>query len=228
MNFRLSFFEKSSLSFLILAAILLYAFVPVAGTIDQLLALPFVDLQGKFFLEQNWWLVHIGHIFLKNCIIAIAIAHIGLWLYFKKTKNPLQSSALFVVIAMAISISIIGVLKATSVHACPWSLIEVQGKVLDWHRSIVGHGKCFPGGHASAGFALVALFFAYKDRQPKLALVLLGIALLFGGVMSGVQMLRGAHFLSHNLWALWWSWAIDTVLYIICMQFPKKTLSLKE
>ncbi|MHA3054255.1 hypothetical protein [Acinetobacter sp. ANC 4633] len=33
--------------------------------------------------------------------------------------------------------------------------------------------------------------------------------------MSGVQMLRGAHFLSHNLWTLWWTWAIDLVIYSI-------------
>lgn len=34
-----------------------------------------------------------------------------------------------------------------------------------------------------------------------------------GTMMSMRQMLHGAHFLSHNIWALWWSWCIDVLVY---------------
>ena len=30
---------------------------------------------------------------------------------------------------------------------------------------------------------------------------------------STVQMLRGAHFLSHQLWTLWWCWAVCLAVY---------------
>jgi membrane-associated PAP2 superfamily phosphatase len=42
---------------------------------------------------------------------------------------------------------------------------------------------------------------------------------VMGAVMSVVQMARGAHFLSHNLWSVWLVWAtcfvIDALLHLI-------------
>lgn len=62
-------------------------------------------------------------------------------------------------------------------------------------------GRGFPAGHASGGFALMALGFVMRRRWAG---VLAGCAL--GWAMGLYQMLKGAHYLSHTLttWALAW------------------------
>ncbi|MDU4093940.1 MAG: phosphoesterase, partial [Pantoea sp.] len=38
-------------------------------------------------------------------------------------------------------------------------------------------------------------------------------AIVLGLVMGYGQMMRGAHFLSHNLWAGWWVWLTQLLTY---------------
>lgn len=220
---KLNTFELKNIILLLVTALGMLVFVPVAGQLDQQLAIGWLDQNAKFYLEDNGWLVHIGHEGLKDVVIAIAVFYLFLYIKQKKSQH-----ALFILISMGLSISVIGLLKATSIHACPWSMVEMHQKIIDWNKPIQGLGKCFPGGHASAGFSLIALFFAYYDRYPVKAKILLILAITLGAVMSLVQMLRGAHFLSHNLWALWWSWAISFVLYLIWVRCPKQTLRFKR
>jgi len=58
-------------------------------------------------------------------------------------------------------------------------------------------GHCFPAGHASGGFGLISLVFLCKKRKQKILAFLLGLSM--GTIMGGYQMLRGAHFISHNI-----------------------------
>lgn len=58
-------------------------------------------------------------------------------------------------------------------------------------------GHCFPGGHASAGFSLVA--FALLPRRTRHRWMVLLAALVIGWVMGFYQMAKGAHFLTHTL-----------------------------
>ncbi|EMU16832.1 hypothetical protein ABNIH16_20160, partial [Acinetobacter baumannii ABNIH16] len=41
--------------------------------------------------------------------------------------------------------------------------------------------------------------------------------ILLGFMMGWAQMMRGAHFLSHNLWTGWVVWAINILFYAICL-----------
>lgn len=61
-------------------------------------------------------------------------------------------------------------------------------------------GRCFPGGHVTGAFSLLSLYLVFNGRKKKIA-VLAGV-LVFGGITGGYQMLRGEHFLSHNLFSL--------------------------
>jgi membrane-associated PAP2 superfamily phosphatase len=68
----------------------------------------------------------------------------------------------------------------------------------------------FPAGHASGGFALLALVFAWDSsvaRRRGLAL-----ALLFGGGMGLYQVARGEHFLSHTLATAALAWLFAAAL----------------
>ncbi|WP_130803802.1 phosphatase PAP2 family protein [Acinetobacter ihumii] len=209
MNRSLSCFDYVNLALLLCSALILIYFIPVAGLVDQGLSAPWVDGSG-YYLRENWLLVRIGHELLKYIVITIALIHfvIFLCLSFQKSSSVLRGISGRVVLGMLLSVSVVGLLKSHSIHACPWSMLEVSGSQFNWNKPIHGLGKCFPGGHASAGFSLFILYFAYRPYYPTLARFGLCLALVMGISMSAVQMLRGAHFLSHNLWAAWWCWLI--------------------
>ncbi|MBK5144340.1 phosphatase PAP2 family protein [Budviciaceae bacterium BWR-B9] len=161
----------------------------------------------SFPLKDNVWLELINHKLLKFSIITSAVIALFCGIY---RKNPRLVAAM---VLLGIGTAVVGALKASSIHSCPWSLSEFGGQAdyLHLFESVPvgvnpGPGKCFPGGHSSCGFAVMALFFLFYPERPKLAWScwLLGISL--GMVMGYGQVMRGAHFLSHNLWAGWWVW----------------------
>ncbi|MEI3479028.1 MAG: phosphatase PAP2 family protein [Bilophila sp.] len=73
-------------------------------------------------------------------------------------------------------------------------------------------GKCFPAGHASGGFALMMLFFAFPRRLRWFGLAL---GLAAGWWMGLYQMLRGQHFLSHTLFTMIGAWMIIVLIAVI-------------
>ena len=214
MALHLEKFDYYNIILLFFTALFMLIFIPVAGSVDQWLSLPWVSSSG-YYLKENGFLVKVGHEFLKNLVIAIALIHCLVWikLTVEKSCSPLRSICGVVVLGMMISVAVIGLFKSHSMHACPWTLLQVNGEQINWLKPLTAPGKCFPGGHASAGFSLLILYFAYRPFYPKLARYGLVLALVLGSLMSYVQIVRGAHFLSHNLWALWWSWLIDFMLY---------------
>jgi membrane-associated PAP2 superfamily phosphatase len=64
----------------------------------------------------------------------------------------------------------------------------------------------FPAGHASGGFALLALAFAWGSAVARRRGVFLGLA--YGGAMGLYQIARGEHFLSHTLATAAIAWLI--------------------
>ncbi|ELN4741044.1 phosphatase PAP2 family protein [Escherichia coli] len=87
-----------------------------------------------------------------------------------------------------------------------------------------GHPR-WPGGHAAAGFALFALFFALRDRRPNVAHVALIAATSLGTLFSLVRMAQGAHFFSHNLWTALLCWLICLTLYDLMLYRPQPMAS---
>lgn len=201
---------------LIITAILLLCFLPVNGAIDHQLISPWVNADGTFFERENWWLATVSHHYVKQLIIAVDVL-LALRLIISHWYTPWRQyrwQDSYVLIAMMISSSVIGLLKSQSEHACPWSLTQPTAEGIHWLTYSLNHvGKCFPGGHASAGFGLLAFYFAYRKDKPQTAQFYLWSALILGMSMGWAQMMRGAHFLSHNLWTLWWTWAVNVVLY---------------
>lgn len=79
--------------------------------------------------------------------------------------------------------------------------------------ALPGPGRCFPGGHASSGFAVMALFFLFYPQRPRLAWCCWCGGIALGMLMGFGQIMRGAHFLTHNLWAGWWVWLSQLAIY---------------
>lgn len=111
-------------------------------------------------------------------------------------------------------------LKHASLHGCPWDLALCGGDLpyFPLFSSLpvgVQAGACFPAGHPSGGFALMAFYFAFRQIKPQFAIGMLWLGLVFGLAMGFSQVMRGAHFLSHVLWSGWVVWVSLVVLYLI-------------
>ena len=114
-----------------------------------------------------------------------------------------RREAAYLLTCLAIVPATIILLRSRSDIACTSQLLRYGGDVADWlghftFARLAGHDGlhgCFPSGHASGGFALLAL--GLLDRKPATRLALWCAALLYGSYMGMYQLLRGAHFLSH-------------------------------
>jgi membrane-associated PAP2 superfamily phosphatase len=173
-----------------------------------------------FIGKRHVWLEDILHDRAKQLVIVFGVlAIIGLVISLLPTRLRQWRRPLgFLVLALGLSTSIVTPLKAlTGVH-CPWSLSEFGGTetftpLLSERAATEKPGRCWPGGHASSGFSLLALFFLLRDKRPRRARLALVFALGLGAVFSLGRMMQGAHFLSHNLWTLLFDWLICLLCY---------------
>ncbi|MPN56951.1 hypothetical protein SDC9_204644 [bioreactor metagenome] len=78
-----------------------------------------------------------------------------------------------------------------------------------YHPTKRGYG--FPAGHASGGFALLSLWFAFETRRGRLLGLSAGLAL--GWTMGLYQMAKGAHFLSHTLVTMFGAWLMILLIH---------------
>ncbi|MCU1717113.1 phosphatase PAP2 family protein [Pseudomonas sp. 5P_3.1_Bac2] len=145
---------------------------------------------------------------------------------FVQRLKPQRLTLGYLVLSLTLSTSMVAPLKVLTAVQCPWNLsefgaTETYSNLLDQRPVTDKPGRCWPGGHASSGFALLALFFALRDRRPRLARGALVFALALGTVFSVGRMLQGAHFLSHNVWTLLIDWTICALCYRWLLYRPK-------
>ena len=112
----------------------------------------------------------------------------------------------------------VSALKATSNMDCPWDVQGLGGErphltLYDARPHDLPHGRCFPAGHASGGYAWVALYFAFLMIRPRWRWRGLATGLGVGLTYGIAQQLRGAHFLSHDLWSVFLVWFTCLGLY---------------
>lgn len=171
-------------------------------------------LKSSFATEQ---LVHrLGRDASALAWVGVAVA----WLLARtrpglaRWRGPLARLALSVLLAT----SFVAWFKSWSNMDCPWDLLRYGGArpyvgLLQLRPVGLSRGACFPAGHASAGYAWMALYFFFLSVRPRWRWW--GLAVGAGsGVLFGLsQQLRGAHFLSHDLWTAAICWAIAFATY---------------
>lgn len=166
----------------------------------------------RFPLQDAWWLELLNHRLLKDGIILFSL-YLA-WRAWRQRDGRLALT----VSAMLLATALVSLLKSQSLHACPWEL-QAYGGTAEYFALFAhapantGEGRCFPGGHASGGFSLMLLYFYYQPRWPQLARYWLAGGLLLGMLMGWGQLMRGAHFLSHNLWSGWLVWLAGVLLF---------------
>jgi len=188
---------------------------PIGGSLDLALIHPWVSESGKFLLRDNWYLAELNHRYVKDLLILVYAILCMLWLAsFKLEKlKPLGWRYGYFFWLVILSTSIVGLLKSQSAHACPWNITIPTPQGFLWDFSAT-KGHCFPGGHAATGFALMTGYFVFRQSDKNRAYFYLLAGLILGFAMGWAQMMRGAHFLSHNLWTAWIIWLVNVGFYL--------------
>lgn len=193
---------------------------PVGGKIDPSLIQPWVSPFGEFALKQDWYLATLNHRDVKDVLIVVYLTFLVLWMATFKIEQlkakRWQYGYLFWISMLCTCV--VGLIKAQAAHACPWDMTHQTATGFVWDFSATA-GHCFPGGHASTGFALVTGYFCYRLRERNRAWFYLFAGLTLGFAMGWAQMMRGAHFLSHNLWTGWICLTINFVLYAVTEKY---------
>lgn len=165
------------------------------------------SLRSNYLLEE---VIHKDGRLLFALMIVSLIA-----LYFtpryKMHKRPLA----FLILSVLISVISINLIKKISGVPCPWSVDEFGGTqhIMHWFNGFNGQSGCFPAGHASAGYAWVALYFFALVQRRSLRFHGLFFGLGLGFIYGFAQELRGAHFLSHDIWTAAICWVVPAALF---------------
>lgn len=188
--------------------------------LDFALARLFYIPQQGFVGKASFWLEDILHDRAKQVVICLGLLTLAGFLL-SLLPGPLRTwrhRLGYLVLALGLATSVVTPLKAITAVHCPWSLSEFGGverytPLLSERAQTLKPGRCWPGGHASAGFSLLAFYFVLRDRRPRAAQGALALALGLGMLFSLGRMMQGAHFFSHNLWTLLIDWLICVGAY---------------
>lgn len=132
----------------------------------------------------------------------------------RRWRKPLG----YLVLSTLLATGLVAWVKSWSNMDCPWDLVRYGGD-----RPFVGllgvrpvgleRGLCFPAAHAGAGYAWFALYFFFGVVRPERRYCGLFAGLAAGLLFGFSQQLRGAHFVSHDIWSAGICWATVLVLY---------------
>lgn len=178
--------------------------------------------QSFFWNGKNWLIPHeniIGKIIAydgpKALVILFAVYLLFVILFPKFSPHWInRRQATYVFISLALISVTSTQLRAVTNMATPLELTNYGGvfpHLLLFEPKPINypcHG--FPAGHASGGFALICLYWAWYDKPYRSVGLWIGLGL--GGLMGLYQIARGEHFLSHTLATLGIAWLWSVVL----------------
>jgi membrane-associated PAP2 superfamily phosphatase len=179
------------------------------------LDLPLAQAMGTpagFPWRDNWFLVNVMHQGGRAAGWALfAALLVAIPRPFGALRRLGRRDRAQIVIAALASVALVTVFKSANSTSCPWALRDFGGAARyvshwSWGMRDGGGGHCFPAGHASAAFAYLGGYFAWRRAAPSIAWQwLLGAAR--AGVARGLApQWRGAPVKSHTLWTAWLCW----------------------
>ena len=184
-------------------------------------------LQGSRWALRDAWLTNnLLHRGGKNLstLLAIVVAATCIWAWRKKRSNNctahLRWPLLYLFCAYVIGALTVSALKSFTNMDCPWNLVRYGGArvfvgLFETRPPGMPRGVCFPAGHASAGYAWVSLYFFTLMVRPAWRWMALAAGLMIGAIFGWTQQVRGAHFLSHDLWTLLICWVVALGLFMV-------------
>lgn len=121
----------------------------------------------------------------------------------------------------------VGLLKKLTGVDCPWSIdafggpmpfIPMQDVVRLAFNGQFGQGRCFPAGHSTSGLFLLAWAAAFWHISRFASAWLAAAGMVLGLSAGLVRMAQGAHFLSHVIWAMWFSALLAYLLWFVVLR----------
>lgn len=139
-----------------------------------------------------------------------------IWVLLAPASAPIwmgRRRAAYILASVAVTTILCTQLRDITQMATPRGLLMYGGR---WEHLLLFESKpmgypsnAFPAGHASGGFGLLCLIFAWPESHIRRRGLI--IALLMGGWMGLYQIARGEHFLSHTLVTAALGWLVAAV-----------------
>jgi membrane-associated PAP2 superfamily phosphatase len=184
---------------------------------DQWLADRLYALQGgRWALRQAFVTQQLVHQAGRDIGIAVWLSLLVAWMVARRRRAwvHLRAPLAYLLVATAMSMLCVAWMKSWSNMDCPWDLLRYGGErpyVGLWTVRPIGlaRGSCFPAGHASGGYAWLALYFFFGAVRPRWRWLGLATGLAVGLAFGISQQLRGAHFASHDVCTAAICWAVS-------------------
>jgi len=183
---------------------------------------------GAWTLRDAWLTSEIIHdqgrnlvaVALLALLSAISLSH------FTQVMRPYRRGLYYVLVSALFTVAIVNVMKEMSPLDCPWDLARYGGDkayvaLFSQAGTEPSSGGCFPAGHASGAFCWLGLFFLARYFKPQWRFRVLGSVMTVGLVFGIAQQLRGAHFISHDLWTLYISWISAALCYFYLFRMER-------
>lgn len=190
---------------------------------DQVIAHRFYDsAAGRWTWAQSWWandlLYHYGNYLVYAVAASTLVVLITGWL--SPQRRHWVRPAGYLLLCMGLSTGSVGLLKQATDMDCPRDIAGFGGSLPDIglfqpRPAGLPGGRCFPGGHSSGGFSLLALYFLLRERGRRPALRGLAFGLVLGSLFALAQWARGSHFPSHDLTSAAVAWLVALSVYTV-------------
>lgn len=197
---------------------------------DLLLADQIYEVSGGSWRLRDAWvtsgLLHEGGRTLVN-VAAVVLLLMTLASLLLPRLRAHRRALIYLLTSALLSGLVVNLLKQLTHVDCPWDLARYGGAydyvgLFSRHPLASHYGACFPAGHASAAYAWFGLYFLARTYRPHLQAYALGGVMALGLLFGIGQQLRGAHFVSHDVWTFAICWLIATVTYLVF--FPDHTI----
>ena len=123
------------------------------------------------------------------------------------TQRAWRRPASYLLLCLALTASLVSLGKHVTGVDCPRDLARYGASPR------ARAGECFPAGHSSSAFALVALYFLPAARRPRWRRAGLAAGLGLGLAFAATQWGRGMHVPSHDLVSAALAWAVALAAY---------------
>lgn len=194
-----------------LAAIAIFTLWPPVHALDFNLAVSFFDAEKAawFFPPDDrgaaFWLLYRGP---KIFLVVAGVSSLLwlLWRGFTRRWRSFDTRFLLGLLVLGLTPLLVGLLKNATGVSCPVQETVFAGPyahIAIWDRLFAlvpsnEHLRCWPAGHAAAGFGLLGLrVLAPVASRLSWAYLIPGLA--SGWVLGVYQMARGQHYFSHTV-----------------------------
>lgn len=142
-------------------------------------------------------------------------------------RKHLRRPLFVLLLSIALSTLLVSALKHTTGMDCPWDASAYGGShpyftLFQGPPPGIKPSGCFPAGQASAGYAWVALYFFFASVRPAWRRRGLAVGIGAGAILGIAQQLRGAHYLSHDVWTLAICWFVALAIHRLSLRLARR------